>query len=145
MMRARRPYRRGFNLVETLVATLILSATVVTVGALSTRAMTDCRLNQDRERAALLADRLLAQIEATGVTQFLQQGQLQGDFGDLAPGVQWQVTHEFLDIDQLYQVTVTITWMEPGHGRGRSYTVETMLNGSHNLLPDQSDDTTRHS
>ena len=143
MNRSRRLYRYGFNLVETLVATLILSSTVVTVGALSTRAMKDSRLNQNRERAAVLADRQLAQIEAIGVTQFLEQGQLQGDFGALAPGVKWSVTHESLEIDQLYRLAVTITWIE--HGHEQSYIVKTMLNGSNSIPLDNENDTTDRS
>ncbi len=120
--------RHGFNLVETLVATLILSGTVVTVGALSTRALNDTHQNQALERAASLADRQMAMIEAQGVTPFLEQGQLEGDFGEMAPGVFWSVTTKTLEIDQLYRLELTITWME--HKRQRSYTVKTMFNGS---------------
>ena len=118
----------GFNLVETLVATLILSGTVVTVGALSTRALNETHQNRNLERAASLADRQLALIEAQGVTTFLQQGPFEGDFGQIAPEVTWSVTYEALDIDQLYRLELTVTWLERKHPR--QYTVTTMFNGS---------------
>lgn len=120
--------RHGFNLVETLVATLILSGTVVTVGALSTRVLYDTQQNLDLERAASLADRQMALIEAQGVSTFLEQGPFEGDFGTLAPGVTWSVAYEALDVDQLYRLELTVTWLERKHPR--QYTVTTMFNGN---------------
>ena len=127
MVESRRRYK-GFNLVETIVASIILSGTVLTVGAISTRALTATRLNRQYELAASLADRQLSLIDYAGIDEFVEQGQLEGDFTDYEPDYHWQVSTEYQEIDNLYLVEVTVTWIE--HNRPHSLTVETMLNGT---------------
>jgi len=119
--------KAGFNLVETLVASVILSGTVLAVSAISTRALSEARLNRQYETAAALADRQLHLIDYIGIDNFLELGQLEGEFTDFEPGYRWEVTTEYQDIDNLYLVRIVVSWVE--RGRTHNLTVETMLDG----------------
>jgi hypothetical protein len=46
---------------------------------------------------------------------------------DFEPGYHWEVATEYLGIDSLYQVTITVTWLE--RNRPYSVSVQTRLNG----------------
>jgi type II secretory pathway pseudopilin PulG len=118
---------KGFNLVETLVAGAILSGTVLTVGAISTRALTGTRLNRQYETAASLIDKQLSLIDYMGIDQFVELGQTEGVFEDFEPGYQWQATTEYQGIDSLYLVTLTVTWVD--NNRPYSLSAQTMLDG----------------
>lgn len=127
MMKRTKRNNKGFNLVETIVASVILSGAVLTVGAISTRALTGTRLNRQYEIAASLIDKQLSLIDYAGIDEFIELGQVEGDFTELEPGYHWQVTTDYQDIDSLYMVTITVTWVE--HNRPHSLTVSTMLDG----------------
>jgi type II secretory pathway pseudopilin PulG len=119
--------RRGFTLVETVVASAILCGTVLVVGAISTRAVSGTRLNRQYEVAALLADRQIRLIDYVGIDEFIEAGQMEGVFEQFEPGYYWTVTTEYQDIDSLYLVTITVSWVEQNHPY--SITVDTMLDG----------------
>jgi len=128
MNQARGKNRDGFNLIETMVASVILSGAVLTVGAISTNALTDTRLNRHYEVAASVIERQLTLIDYTGIDEFTETDQTEGFFEEAEPGYRWEVTTEYQGTDNLYLVTITVTWME----RNRPYdlTVQTMLNGT---------------
>jgi len=126
MIRPRRN-SKGFNLVETLVAGAILSGTVLTVGAISTRALTGTRLNRQYETAASLIDKQLSLIDYMGIDEFVELGQTEGVFEDFEPGYQWQATTEYQGIDSLYLVTLTVSWVD--NNRPYSLSAQTMLDG----------------
>ena len=114
-------------MVETVVASVILSGSVLTVGAISTRALTATRVNRQYEIAASLIDKQLSLIDYAGIEEFIELGQLEGDLTEIEPGYHWQVVTEYQDIDSLYLVRITVTWIE--NNRPHSLTVDTMLNG----------------
>jgi len=118
----------GFNLVETLVAGTILSGAVLTLGAISTNALTDVRLNRHYEVAAALIERQLTFIDYLGIAEFVEAGQMEGVFEEFEPGYQWQARTEYQGTDNLYLVMITMSWLE--RGRPHSITVQTMLNGA---------------
>jgi len=122
----------GFNLVETLVAGMILSGAVLTLGAISTNALTNTRLNRHYEVAASLVERQLTLIDFTGIDEFIEAGQMEGLFEDFEPGYRWEVTTEYEGTDSLYLVTITVSWMEGK--RPYRMTVQTMLNGASLVL-----------
>ena len=122
-----RSRNRGFTLVETVVASIILCGTVLVVGAISTRAVTGTILNRQYEMAALVADRQLKMIDYVGIDTFIETGQMEGVFEEFEPGYYWEVTTEYQDIDSLYLVTITVSWVE--NNRPRSISVQTMLDG----------------
>jgi hypothetical protein len=121
-------FRRGFNLVEALVATMILSSAVLTLGAIGTNALSSTRLHRHYEMAAALIDKQLSLIDYTGIDQFIQMGQMEGIVEELEPGYVWSVTTEYQGTDNLYLVGITVSWLE---GR-RPYrvTAQTMLDGT---------------
>jgi type II secretory pathway pseudopilin PulG len=124
--------RSGFSLVEVLIAGMILSGAVLTLGAISTNALSDARLNRHYETAAMLADRQLTLIDYLGIDQFVQSGQTEGVFEEYEPGYQWQVSTEYQGTDDLYQVSITMHWAEGK--RPYRITVQTMLNGTNTTL-----------
>jgi Tfp pilus assembly protein PilV len=119
---------RGFNLVEALVATMILSGAVLTLSAIGTNALSSTRLHRHYETAASLIDRQLNLIDYLGIDAFLEAGQTDGLIEEFDPGYQWSVTTEYQGTDDLYLVSITMTWLEGK--RPYSVTAQTMLDGT---------------
>jgi hypothetical protein len=120
--------RSGFNLVETIVASVILSGAVLALGAISSRGLTDTRLNRHYEVAASVIDKQLTLIDSIGIDQFIEQGQSEGTIEELDPGYTWAVGTEYYGVDNVYLVTITVQWLE--HNRPRQVVAQTMLNGA---------------
>lgn len=118
---------KGFNLVEALVASVILSGSVLALGAISTQAVSGLRLNRQYETAASLADKQLSLIEYMGIDAFIEESQFEGVFEEYEPGYQWEVETEYQEIDSLYLVSITVSWIE--RNRPYSITIDTMLDG----------------
>ncbi len=118
----------GFNLVEALVATMILSGAVLTLGAISTNALSGTRLHRHYEMAAALIDKQLSLIDYLGIDAFIEAGQTEGMVEEMEPAFHWSVATEYQNTDDLYLVAITVTWLEGL--RPYSVTVQTMLDGS---------------
>ncbi len=119
--------RKGFTLVEAAVASTILCGAVLTVGAISTNSLRSTRLNRQYEAAASLIDKQLRLIDYIGIDEFIELGQMEGSFEEIEPGYHWEVLTEYQDIDSLYLVTITVTWVD--YKRPYSISVDTMLDG----------------
>jgi len=119
---------RGFTLVEVITASAILCGAVMIVGTAGTQALSGTRLNRLYEMAASLANRQLTVIDYVGIDSVLESGELEGDSEDLGYSFHWQVETEYQDIDALYLVTVTVSWVDGN--RPRSVSVETMFDGT---------------
>jgi prepilin-type N-terminal cleavage/methylation domain-containing protein len=119
--------KRGFTLIETIVASTILCGAVLTIGAICTNSLIGTRLNRRYETAFTLIDRQLSLIDYLGIDEFIAIGQTEGSFEDFAPGYTWNVTTQYEDIDSLYLVTITVSWLE--HNRIHSVSMDTMLDG----------------
>jgi hypothetical protein len=124
----KRTRRAGFNLVETIVASMILSGAVLALGSISTNALVATRLNQHYKVAASVIERQLGYIDFTGIDEFIEAGQMEGVVEEFEPGYRWDVTTEYEGTDNLYVVTITVTWLEGK--RPYSLSVQTMLNGA---------------
>jgi len=118
----------GFNLIETIVASMILSGAALALSSISTNAVMSTRLNQHHQTAASIMENKLAQIDFMGIDEFIELGQTEGMMEELEPGYRWQVVTEYQGTDNLYVVSITVSWLE---GR-RPYqlTAQTMLNGA---------------
>lgn len=127
-----RKIKRGFTLVEMIAASAILSAAVLTLGAISTRSLSETKLNRQYEVAAALADRQLTMIDYIGIESFIESGRMEGDFEEFKPTYHWQVTTGLLDIDYLYLVNITVSWID--RNRLHSISVDTMLNGTGGIV-----------
>ena len=119
--------KKGFSLIETLVASAILSGSVLTIGAISTMSLSGTRVNRRYETALSLIDKQLSLIDYVGIDEFVELGQMEGDFEEIEPGYHWEVVTEYQDIDSLYLVTITVSWVDGN--RPYSLSVDTMLNG----------------
>jgi Zn-dependent alcohol dehydrogenase len=118
----------GFNLVEALVATVILSGAVLTLGAIGTNALSGTRLHRHYEVAAALIDKQLTLIDYLGIDQFIEAGQMEGIVEELEPGYVWSVTTEYQGVDNLYLVGITVSWLEGS--RPYRVSAQTMLDGT---------------
>lgn len=119
--------KKGFSLIETLVASAILSGAVLTIGAISTMSLSGTRVNRRYETALSLIDKQLSLIDYVGIDEFVELGQMEGDFEEVEPGYHWEVATEYQDIDSLYLVTITVSWVDGR--RPYSLSVDTMLDG----------------
>jgi len=119
--------RKGFTLIEAAVASTILCGAVLTVGAITTSSLSGTRLNRQYEAALSLIDKQLSLIDFIGIDEFIELGKMEGDFEELEPSYHWVVATEYQDIDSLYLVTITVSWLE----RNRLYSIyaDTMLDG----------------
>ncbi len=54
-------------------------------------------------------------------------GLMEGDFEGYEPAYRWEVVTEYLDIDSLYLVTITVSWVDGN--RPYSISADTMLDG----------------
>jgi type II secretory pathway pseudopilin PulG len=118
----------GFNLVETLVATMILSGSVLALATISTNALTDTTRNRHYEQAAAIIDEQLSMIDYVGIDQLVKLEQTEGDNEDFGFAYHWKVSTEYEGTDNLYIVTITVTWVEGS--RPYSVSAQTMLDGT---------------
>jgi hypothetical protein len=119
--------KNGFTLVETIVASTILCGSVLTISAVCSKAIANTRLNRQYENAYSLADKQLGLIDYIGIDEFIELGTFDGQFEDFSPAYSWEASVVYENIDDLYHVTVTISWTDLNHEYSTS--VETMLNG----------------
>ena len=119
---------KGFTLIETILASLILCASVLVLVAISTRSLSGTRLNRQYETAAALVEKRLVLVDYIGIEDFIKLGQMEGNFEQLEPVYHWEVSAEQIGIGSLYEVKATVTWAD----RNRSYDVSacTRLNGT---------------
>ena len=127
-MIAKRPRRQGFSLIETIIASVILSGSVLALGTVTSIAVREIRVNRHRQVAAGLIDRQLTLIDHVGIDRYLEEGESQGIYDEVEPGYAWRVGTEYYGIDGLYVVTITVTWLEGT--RPQQLCAQTMLNGT---------------
>jgi hypothetical protein len=118
---------KGFTLVEVAASSIILCGAVMIVGAIGTQALTGTHLNRRYEMAASLADKQLSLIDYIGIDSIVEMGQSEGDYEDSGYTYNWRIDTEYQEIDSLYLVTLTVSWID--RNRPYSISVDTMLNG----------------
>ena len=116
---------------------------VLTFGALSSRALSETRLNRNYEAALLLADKQLTLVDYMGVESFVEMGRSDGTFKGPDQVYYWQIKSGSLDIDYLYTVRVTVSWSY----RNRPYSVslDTRINGLGLLIEEETQEQTQGS
>jgi len=118
---------KGFTLVEVIASSIILCGAVMIVGAIGTQALTGTHLNRRYEMAASLVDKQLSLIDYIGIDSIVEMGQLEEDYEDSDYTYHWKIDTEYQEIDSLYLVTLTVSWVD--RNRPYSISVDTMLNG----------------
>jgi prepilin-type N-terminal cleavage/methylation domain-containing protein len=119
---------KGFTLVEVIAAAIILCGVAMIAGAIGTRSLVGTRLNRRYEAAASLADKQLSLIEYVGIDSVVELGQLDGDSEETGDLYHWEIATEYQEIDSLYLVTATVSWVEAN--RPYSLVVDTMFDGT---------------
>ena len=130
MRKADRKFGKGFSLIEVIVASIILSSAVVALCAVGNKSMTGVKRNRDYETAWEQIDRQLTMIEYIGIEEFIELGKLEGQFGDEdepGPVHYWSVQLEEGDLDNIYDVRLTVSW--GSKTRSRSIAASTRFNG----------------
>jgi hypothetical protein len=100
---------------------------VLTIGAICSRSLTNTRLNRRYETALSLINRQLSIIDYIGIDEFLNIGDMDGEFEGYEPRYTWNVYTQYDEIDSLYFLTITVSWLE--HTRVHNVSVDTMFNG----------------
>ena len=118
---------KGFTLVEVIASSIILCGAVMIVGAIGTQALTGTHLNRRYEKAASLVDKQLSLIDYIGIDSIVEMGQMDGEYEDSDYTYNWKIDTEYQEIDSLYLVTLTVSWVD--RNRPYSISVDTMLNG----------------
>ena len=118
---------KGFTLVEVVASSIILCGAVMIVGAIGTQALTGTHLNRRYEMAASLVDKQLSLIDYIGIDSIVEMGQAEGEYEDSGYTYNWKIDTEYQEIDSLYLVTLTVSWVD--RNRPYSISVDTMLNG----------------
>ena len=114
--------RRGFTLIEVMVAIVLLSVGILGVmGAVRGVTRASGRAEETVE-AVTLARGMLNEIKSSGS---VQTGTSNGDFGVQNPGYRWESTVETsADVADLLQITVTVLW--PDGPRENRYNLTTL-------------------
>jgi len=106
---------KGFTLIETILACVILCTSILVLGAICTRSLSGIRLNRQYEQAAALVEKQLVFIDYIGIKDFMGSGQLEGDIEQSGQTYHWQASVKRVNIENLYDVKVTVVWTERNH------------------------------
>ena len=120
--------RKGFTLIEMILAGVLLSLAVLTLGSACTRFLNGTQLNREYEAALSVADRQLVLINYIGVEVFIEAGVTEGEIEDSQPVYRWSADCQQQDVGNLYKVSVTVSWVS--RNRSHSVTVDTLTNGT---------------
>jgi Tfp pilus assembly protein PilV len=100
----------GFTMLEALVATMVLTATLATLHGIVSRCLYRVQLNEEYERAWQILDRQMTVIDAMGIDTYVLEPQQEGEIEEEGMFFQWKVDTVVESIDCLYEVTITIWW-----------------------------------
>ena len=129
MNKSAKQHPRGFTLVETLVAGIILALSALVLATTISQGTHSLTLARDYQRAAELLDETLTKIDIIGPARLFYEGPA-GDFFDPPHDrFAWQAQIEPRTEGNLYEVTVRILWITPT-GATRSVEAQTLLNDS---------------
>jgi len=120
--------KTGFTLIETVLASIVLCGAVLALGAISTRSLSQAKLNRQFETAIACAEKQLALVDYMGIDDLIDSGRTEGDSEEFERRYHWKITTESHEIDNLYIVNITVSWVERNHPY--SISVDTMFSGT---------------
>ena len=103
--------RRGFTLLEVLVAVMIIALAFTGLLSLHSRDLALVSRDQDMTRATLLMRELVAQVEL--FPEYSQLGTASGNF-EGSPGFSWQRDVRTTALDELREVHFRVVWGDRG-------------------------------
>jgi len=135
-----RKSEKAFSLVEVIIASVILSTAVVALCAVGNKSMTGVKRNREYEQAWELMDKQFTMISNAGIDQFLKADRFEGQVGEedssqarsgekvtQANTHYWRAQVQEGEADNIYEVTLTISWGP--ENRPRNISVTTRFNG----------------
>ena len=120
--------RRGFTLVEMVVATVLLALGVVGALACISSATRSTSISSEYTTAAFLAQQKFAELEAQ--PDQIQGGEQNGDFGEAHPTFSWRQQVESTTIASLMRVTLQVEWRSGALSRSAQF-------ASYILIPEE--------
>jgi len=110
----------GFTLMEVVVALAVLAIVLVSVFRMQTGNLGVVERLQFNTQAAMLAKAKMAELDATGLDDDIE---LEGDFGDAAPGYNWRISVSPRDDELLGQTAQRLYRVEIRIGLNRDESV----------------------
>ena len=129
-----RRHRRGFTLVESLVAAVMLGVSLAVLTGLVGRGLDAQRIGREVATAAHLADEQLAMAAAMGPEAYETDGAMEGMCAAPFESFRYKVELSRPGAREPYEVTCTITWQSGGVER--SVRVATLLSRREGDEPD---------
>lgn len=125
--RSRPRTRRGFALLDVVVAGIIVGISLAAMIGLTGRALSSQKRGEELQTAAMLADEQLSLVLARGPDGYGRSFPTSGDCD--APFGNFGYRMEFTggSGSNPYLVTVTITWLSGGSGVEQSVVVQTLI------------------
>jgi general secretion pathway protein I len=105
--------RRGFTLLEVMVAVAILAIALVAILKANVQSLDTLVETRERTTVALLAASKMAEVEAVGVANW---SEFQGDFGEDYPDFTWRVETAPTEVERLIRVAVIVQAREGESG-----------------------------
>jgi general secretion pathway protein I len=113
--------RRGFTLVEVLVATVVLAVGLLAALTAFSLASRVASASRNDTVMLFLAQQKMAEVQLLGKTK-LNAGTTTGDFGEEYPGYRWRLTVGTPDSNNVVSVDLVITAPEAGKQRAARFT-----------------------
>jgi general secretion pathway protein I len=117
--------KRGFTLIEMIVASILLFLAVTAAVAGISAATKSAGEANEVTVATLLAQKHMAEIEVD--TSQLSGGANSGDFSDEYAGYHWDQNVEATDFSNLVKVTLTIYWNSGARQRNAQFVTYEVL------------------
>ena len=123
--------RRGFALLDVIIASIILGISIAAIIGLTGRSLAAQKTGEELQIAAMLADEQLALVVARGPDNYAQRFSVSGSCPDPFKTYQYNIAFSGGSGNEVYRVAVTISWGSNGvigtGARMRSVTFETMI------------------
>lgn len=102
--------KRGFTLVEIVVAAMILSAASITIGAICNKCIRSVKVSKEYEIAWNVLDKQLSTIDYVGLSTYIESDRMAGQIEEDETVYNWQMQVTDHDILGLYKVDMVISW-----------------------------------
>lgn len=119
--------RRGYTLIEMLLASVVLCGAVLAIGAMSSKPLKAAKLNRQYADAMSIAERQLVLIDYVGVNNLQPDQALTGSIDRGGIGYSWEIDRQYIESAELYSVKVGVNWN--AGKRPYNITIETRLSG----------------
>ncbi len=102
--------RRGFTLLEILVALVVLGVALTALLQLEALGVRLRSQAQELTLATFLAQAKMTDVELDALKQFPEPGTTSGDFGEAYPGYRWEVIVSETPYPMVREVRVRVLW-----------------------------------